>query len=221
MPNINTIKIFACIFMLLDHIGAYIFPDIIQFRVIGRFAFPLFAYCIVYGYFHTSNLRNYAIRLLSLAAFWQIPHAFFIYMGHFSAFQPINVIYTLLVGLYCCYLIDAGSYKRLQFIIYASLILDFTGFGMQYGTYGIATICACHLFYGETILLIASTCIISLFYVLIGFYPVVQSIAPFAFLIFLIPYSFPVRIPKYGFYLFYPFHILSIFIIVYAFRNSI
>ena len=51
----SALKLIACIFMAIDHIGAYLFPRIIWFRIVGRIAFPIFAYFIAEGCAYTRN----------------------------------------------------------------------------------------------------------------------------------------------------------------------
>ena len=60
MKGINTfvLKLIAIISMLIDHIGAILFPSSEVLRIIGRLAFPIFAFIIVEGYFHTKNLKK-------------------------------------------------------------------------------------------------------------------------------------------------------------------
>ena len=53
--NSNAIKILACVFMLIDHIGVYLFPSVSILRVIGRLAFPLFAFFIAEGCKYTKH----------------------------------------------------------------------------------------------------------------------------------------------------------------------
>ena len=42
------LKLVAITTMLIDHIGVIIFPNILWLRLIGRLAFPLFAFLILY-----------------------------------------------------------------------------------------------------------------------------------------------------------------------------
>lgn len=58
----NMIKLIACICMLIDHIGYFLFPEIIAFRYIGRLAMPLFAFFIAEGCKHTSSPFKYFLR---------------------------------------------------------------------------------------------------------------------------------------------------------------
>lgn len=48
--NGNMLKIIAAITMTIDHIGAILFPHILILRIIGRIAFPIFAFMIAEGY---------------------------------------------------------------------------------------------------------------------------------------------------------------------------
>ena len=45
------IKLLALLTMLIDHIGVILLKDIIIFRLIGRLAMPLYAYCIARGFY--------------------------------------------------------------------------------------------------------------------------------------------------------------------------
>ncbi|MFN2363319.1 MAG: TraX family protein, partial [Halarsenatibacteraceae bacterium] len=67
------IKMVAITTMLIDHIGSIIFPEYIILRVIGRLAFPLFAFLITEGYRHTSNINRYLVRLSIFALISQYP----------------------------------------------------------------------------------------------------------------------------------------------------
>ena len=63
--NGNQIKILACIFMLIDHIGFFLFPEIEILRIIGRLAMPLFAFFIAEGAYYTKNKLKY-LGLMSI-----------------------------------------------------------------------------------------------------------------------------------------------------------
>ena len=45
----STLKIIACIFMVIDHIGVILLPDVELLRVIGRLSYPIFAYFLAEG----------------------------------------------------------------------------------------------------------------------------------------------------------------------------
>ena len=67
--TVNALKIIAAIAMTLDHIAVYLLPDrmvLLQFilRVVGRLAFPLFAYCVAEGCRYSKHkLRRFFLIL--------------------------------------------------------------------------------------------------------------------------------------------------------------
>ena len=93
-----TLHILAMFFMLCDHLWATIVPGNNWLTCIGRLAYPIFAFMIVEGYFHTSNLKKYIGRLFLFAFLSEIP--FDLVMGS-RFFYPIhqNVLFTFLIGI--------------------------------------------------------------------------------------------------------------------------
>lgn len=95
----NQLKIIGIITMTIDHIGAYILPHMEILRIIGRLAFPIFAYMIAEGCTHTKNRKKYLCTLLAVAALYQA--AYFIvakslYMGIFVTFSlSVAFIYVM------------------------------------------------------------------------------------------------------------------------------
>lgn len=62
------LKLLACLFMLIDHIGYYWQPWLpdglaAAMRIIGRLAFPIFAFGVAHGYLRTRNPLIYFIRM--------------------------------------------------------------------------------------------------------------------------------------------------------------
>jgi len=61
------LKILAVLFMFLDHIYLYFFaPSVgapLILTCIGRVAYPLFLFCMVWGYHYTKNRKIYLFRL--------------------------------------------------------------------------------------------------------------------------------------------------------------
>ena len=85
--------------MLCDHLWATVVPGNDWLTDIGRLAFPIFAFMTVEGYFHTSNLKKYVLRLLAFAIISEIP--FNLMLGS-RLFYPIhqNVLWTFLLGIW-------------------------------------------------------------------------------------------------------------------------
>ena len=67
----NQLKILACITMLIDHIGYFIFPQITILRLIGRLTFPIFAFLISEGAKYTKNKVRYLLTVGALGIVWQ------------------------------------------------------------------------------------------------------------------------------------------------------
>lgn len=105
-----TLHILAMIFMLCDHLWARLVPGNEWLTCIGRLTFPIYAFMIVEGYFHTRSVKNYAKRLFILALLSEIP---FNLMYSSSAIYPFhqNVIWTLLMGLGAIHLIEKTKIK--------------------------------------------------------------------------------------------------------------
>ena len=83
-------------------------------RHIGRFAFPIFCYFVVEGYFHTRSRIRYCIQLAVFAAISQSPfvYALFTEKSRLSGYH-LNVLFTLLLGLFCIWAVDELVYRPL------------------------------------------------------------------------------------------------------------
>ena len=101
--NNNQLKIIAMVAMLLDHIGAYLFPQVRWLRIIGRLAYPIFAFMIAEGCRHTKNRVRYLLQMGGLAAVCQLVD----YVARGSLYQCILVTFTLSILTICA--IDSGS----------------------------------------------------------------------------------------------------------------
>lgn len=64
-----TLKMVALIMMLIDHIGLYFPGTPVWFGWIGRGAYPLFLFCMVWGYHYTGNRKRYLLRLYLMSLF--------------------------------------------------------------------------------------------------------------------------------------------------------
>ena len=118
--NSLILKSIALLTMIIDHYGTIFHNDVVFYRIIGRFAFPIYCFLLVEGYAHTSNVRKYALRLLIFAFISEIPFdlAFFNEIG----FKDQNIFFTLFIGLAAIYLLDNKKYND-KLIIISALIL--------------------------------------------------------------------------------------------------
>lgn len=128
----SSIKLLAALLMVVDHIGAILYPNFFLLRVLGRFSFPLFGWLLVQGEKHTTNFRRYVLRLLWLGILSQP-----IYMLAFEVQRP-NILFTLVTGLLCLHL--GRTFPRWQLFIWIAAGVLAAATDMEYGSYGIAVI---------------------------------------------------------------------------------
>ncbi len=90
------LKMIAVITMLMDHSGDALIGNFSWLNIIGRIAFPLFAFQLVIGYRHTHNLKKYMLRMLIFAAISQAP---FSILNKKVDPTILNIFVTLFFGL--------------------------------------------------------------------------------------------------------------------------
>ncbi len=182
--------------MLLDHIGAFFYPWSLL-RIIGRISFPLFAYQLSVGCQATSNRKNYIKRLLFFAAVSQIP--FYFLRGEIV----LNILFSLSLGIFAISAIE----KKKFFYIFLSF---FASFFVEYGPYGLSVILIFYFFKKNIHKF-------SLFSLSTFLYSVCYQIHIQLFALFSLPFilgpKMKVRLPKYFFYIFYPAHLIILYLI--------
>lgn len=229
----NALKFIAIVTMLLDHIGAAIlenqstwealgadmqgldplFNDPALARILvadlllrglGRIAFPIFCFLLVEGFLHTRSLSRYIGRMAALAVITEVPFdlAFFsvpFYWGYQS------IYFTLILGLLVMAALKKYGENSLPGFL---LALGCAGLAevihADYGAFGVVLILIFYLFRERRTL-----------QTVIGCFALCWEItAPLAFL--------PIRMYngrrgkwnlKYFFYLFYPAHILLLYLV--------
>ena len=218
------LKLIAVVSMLLDHSALILAPKIAAFhepllvlggtqitayflfRKIGRLAFPLFCFLLAEGYRHTRSRAKYGISLLLFALLSEIP--FNLMLGG-AVLYPAkqNVFVTLFLGFLFLWVYDRGwkeFWKVLGFLAIAVLTL------LAKADYGLSGALLVLLFYAlrerPALRMILS-------------YPLLSGgIAAFAAFLPISLYNgqrgfIRGKGLKYGFYLFYPVHILVLWLV--------
>ena len=91
----NMLKLMGAAAMLLDHMGLMFFPGNEMFRILGRLAFPIFAFMIAEGAKYTRNRRRYLGQLLALATSCQA--VYFLVDG--SLYLSVLFTFSLSLGM--------------------------------------------------------------------------------------------------------------------------
>ncbi|NEU63669.1 conjugal transfer protein TraX [Paenibacillus sp. ALJ109b] len=135
----------AMITMLIDHIGAVFYPQVGELRIIGRIAFPIYAFAVYIGYKHTRNVQKYIWRLFWIAVISQLP--FMAAFNHFS----LNVVWTLWSALLVLLVLDKLPVRLLgiPIVIVAGVVMEMTH--MDYGMYGLLLVLLFRYFQGPVL----------------------------------------------------------------------
>lgn len=142
----NQLKVLAMVTMTLDHIGAYLLPQVWLLRIVGRLALPIYAYMIAEGCRYTRSPGRYLLRIAGLAAVCQA--VYFVAMG--SVFQCILVTFSISIVLILALQRMQRAYtaaNRLLLLLALAgagfvceglpLLLRGTDFGVDYGFCGV------------------------------------------------------------------------------------
>ncbi len=210
----DALKIIACITMLVDHVGRLFFPTEDIWVIIGRIAFPLFAFLIAVGFMHTKNVFSYMQRLFWFGIIAQIPHILLMY--HAGLPYKFNILFTLLFGVIALYALTKKSlWFSIALIATIGIIMQLGNF--EYGAYGLVLIIANFFFLKHK--KIGATLLAG---VHVGYTYLLHSLHLFTLQIFgtlSIPFLFLYNgekgtiVPRSFFYWFYPGHMIFLVII--------
>lgn len=177
-------------------------------RSIGRLAFPIFAFLIIQGYQHTSNRKKYASKLLVFAFLSEIPFDLAFY-NQFFYWNHQNIFFTLAIGImgfaaYEKYEVNQEVIPQLLAVVVAGGTAHFLQ--VDYGLYGILFIFGLGILRHQkmhqtifgVIMGLAQTFTASLAFLPIWFYNGERG-----------------RQNKWFFYIFYPAHLILIYLLRY------
>lgn len=94
----NQLKIIAMFSMLSDHIGKVLLPQYPILQIIGRIAFPIFAFMIAEGCFYTKNKMRYFLTIFLLGIGCQTVYL----ITEKSLYQNILITFSLSIILIFC-----------------------------------------------------------------------------------------------------------------------
>ncbi|MCL6659499.1 TraX family protein [Paenibacillus polymyxa] len=198
----------AMITMLIDHIGAVFFPHIIELRIIGRIAFPIYAFAVYIGYKHTRDVQKYIWRLFWIAIISQVP--FMAAFNHYS----LNVVWTLWSALLVLFVIDKLPSKLLgiPIVIGAGWFMEISH--MDYGMYGLLLVLLFRYFRGP-VLVVAHVVLNALYLLLHNSSVQMYSVLATAGIAIAQYYQagFRMKGPRWVWRYFYPAHLAIIAII--------
>ncbi|WP_128837665.1 TraX family protein [Streptococcus sp. DD11] len=146
----STLKLIAMFAMLIDHIAWVLFPLEINMNIlsdnwiansmhmIGRLAFPVFAFCIAEGYLHSHDLKNYLKRLGMLAFISILPFSLIGWVTGIG-FITQNTVFTLFLGLCALYFSDRQqkTWKKVLIVLFCFALSVLADGGLGGGVFGI------------------------------------------------------------------------------------
>lgn len=103
--NATELKIIALVSMTIDHMGYLMFPKITLFRIIGRIAYPIFAYMIAEGCSHTKNKKKYIGLVAGIGLLCSIIY----YIGERDLYQSILITFSF--SILIIYAIEYAMYE--------------------------------------------------------------------------------------------------------------
>ncbi|MBQ7887452.1 MAG: hypothetical protein IJ313_11250 [Clostridia bacterium] len=227
----DLIKLLGCIAMLIDHAGKMLFPHVPEMRLIGRLAFPLFAYGVAVGAVYTRDPVKYLSRIALLAlisqplyalgldhansamfsiSFWENPlgaaRAFYI-----NSWQKPSILLSLFLGL--C-ILSALRSRRWVLALFVYILCARFSNNLDYGLGGIRLMI---LFYALCEHPYAALALISAYmiawsggsgYTFFGHTFGMRIFALPAAIFCCLPMKRRLRLPRSFIYAFYPVHLL-------------
>lgn len=205
--NTFTLKMIAIISMLIDHIGHIFFPEVMILRIVGRIAFPIFAYVLTEGVYYTKDTKKYMLRLGIFALLSEIPYDLAI-MGSVLEFSHQNVFFTLFFGVLMLYIMSQMKNMMMQYVVVILAVLLCRFLNTDYSSIGILIIFIFSVFRQRRI---EKLLIVSLIF--IGLTGGLQLYALFALPLIALHSGEQGPKMKLFFYLFYPMHLLILYLI--------
>ena len=213
----SALKVIAVLSMVADHSAYYFLEENTVaygvMRCFGRIAFPVFALLVAEGYAHTRNRMRYFLSLLAFAAISEVP--WYLLNG---ADGTHNVMFTLAFGVAAMAAFDRlKGHKTVAFVTILLAATVSAILGLDYGWRGILMIFLFHLFgslYNRQWSNSQSVRLLQLAFTFpfMAHYGITGALMACS-IIFLYDGTrgfIKGNLAKYGFYAFYPLHLLLI-----------
>lgn len=138
--------------MFVDHLGVFVFPDQPFFRLVGRLSFPLFAWAIANGAYHTRNINKYLLRIFLMAVISQIPYQL-IFRTSGVPSPGLNILFTFSLSLLAIILLNKTkkSFIKLLIVVFAALLA--LVLKTDYQAFGVFSVIVFYLFYNKPLFL--------------------------------------------------------------------
>ena len=240
----STLKIIAIVTMVIDHIGAAVLARLLMvnglgeldqtnadaimqwlsangalywtytiMRMIGRVAFPIFCFLLVEGFLHTHDVKKYAMRLGLFALLSEIPFDL-AFSSKILEFNYQNVFFTLFIGLLTMIAYRAVEEKEewnqaLKVILYILIVAAGMALAYflktDYAEKGVFCIMVLYIFHKKKMWQIIAGCASFIWET-----PALFGFIPIAFYNGTRGWKM-----KYFFYIFYPAHLLILYLLCY------
>ncbi len=135
--NHRKLKWIALVAMSIDHIGYMLYPELIELRIVGRLAFPIFAFLLAYSIRYTRDIKRFKLTLWGAAILTQL--AFYVF--------DISIVNILFLFAVCAELVEAIQHKRYLVILISILGVELLG--VDYGMYGLTSVLWFYYFYQD------------------------------------------------------------------------
>ena len=228
----EALKLIACITMFIDHFGHAIVPELAVpymvelyyvCRIIGRIAFPIYCFLLSEGMRHTRSPLKYIGRLAVGILLAELPFDILFEGGISWEYQSVMVTLTLGAVMLWCMGKTEKKWLKVLFVVPFAILAELCK--SDYGGWGIVMIAVFALFdriTGQIIgLLLVNLMMNSAAIPLFGLRLSVQLFAVLA----MIPIGLyggrkrtHNKAVQWGFYLFYPAHILLLWMILLILR---
>lgn len=141
----NFLKVIAAVSMLIDHTGLILFPGNIFLRIIGRISFPIFAFMISEGCYHTRNKIKYFLGIFLLSLLCQ--GAYFVFDKRLDMCVLVTFSLSILLIYAMDYFKDAifnvKCSAKAKYLSFAAFLLSLAAvcilniyFDIDYGFWG-------------------------------------------------------------------------------------